>query len=282
MSHRAGWPGLAYAPNISWLLTDLPFAERPRALAEAGFEALEFGFPSHADIPALEEARRGWGLEVVLFNQDIPVWDEENRGYLVDRRRRNDFQRTLDEALEIARRLSARKIMLPVGVEIPGLGRPAQRACMLSRLTEAAPLAASAGVVLTIEVLNPSDNPGYFLTSSREAFEIVREVNHPNLRFQLDTYHLERVEGRIIETLKSNAPWIGHIQFADEPGRHEPGSGSIDFSRILQAVLGTGYRGYIGLEYIPRTGGPESLAWIPMEMRRLSGAARPKNQTRRK
>ena len=263
--------GLAYAPNISWLLPDLPFPQRPSALAQAGFAALEFGFPSQADIPALEAARQEWGLEIVLFNQDVPAWDEANRGYLVDRRRQADFQRTLDEALEIARRLSALKIMLPAGVEIAGLGRPAQRECMLSRLVEAAPLAASAGVVLTIEALNPFDNPGYFLTSSREALEIVRQVNHPNVRFQFDSYHLQRLEGHLVETLRTNAEWIGHIQFADEPGRHEPGTGEIDFGSLVRAATDAGYQGYIGLEYTPLVGGSETLDWVPRKMRRLSG-----------
>lgn len=263
--------GLAYAPNISWLLPDLPFPQRPRALAEAGFEALEFGFPSQADISALEAARQTWGLEIVLFNQDVPVWDEGNRGYLVDRRRGDEFRRTLDEALEIARRLSALKIMLPAGVEVVALERQAQRECMLSRLVEAAPLAASAGVVLTIEALNPFDNPGYFLTSSREAIEIVRQVNHPNVRFQFDSYHLQRLEGHLAETLKANAEWIGHIQFADEPGRHEPGTGEIDFARLVQAAAEAGYQGYIGLEYTPLMGGSETLDWVPDGMRRLSG-----------
>ncbi len=261
--------GVAYAPNISWLLPGLPFSERPRALAEAGFEALEFGFPSHADIPALEAARREWGLDIVLFNQDVPAWDEQNRGYLVDRRRRDEFARTLDEALEIAGRLSAHKIMLPAGVEVPGLGRAAQRECMLSRLVEAAPLAESAEVLLTIEVLNPSDNPGYFLTSSSEAIEIVRQVDHPNIRFQFDSYHMRRLERNLVETLTANAKWIGHIQFADEPGRHEPGSGTIDFRALLDAARQAGYQGYIGLEYIPRTGGVEALSWVPGEMRKL-------------
>lgn len=269
MKAEASSSGLAYAPNISWLLSDLPFSERPRALAEAGFGALEFGFPSHADIPALEAARREWGLEIALFNQDVPAWDEENRGYLVDRRRGEEFQRTLDEALEIAGRLSARKIMLPAGVEIPGLDRTAQRDCMVGRLAQAAPMAASAGVVLTIEVLNPSDNPGYFLTTSREALETVRQVNHPNVRFQMDTYHLQRVEGRLVEMLKANGEWIGHIQFADDPGRHEPGSGTIDFPALLQAARELGYQGYIGLEYTPQTGGAETLDWVPEDMRRL-------------
>jgi hydroxypyruvate isomerase len=263
--------GLAYAPNISWLLPELPFAERPRAIAEAGFGALEFGFPSHADLDALEAARQEWGLEIVLFNQDVPVWDAANRGYLVDRRRREEFRRRLDEALLLARRLGALKVMLPAGVEVPGMAHQAQHDCMVENLRYSAPLAAQASVLLTIEVINPIDNPGYFLTSSREALDVVREVGHPSVRFQYDTYHLQRLEGNLASTLRDNMDWIGHIQFADAPGRHEPGTGAIDFGLLAAEAEASGYRGYIGLEYNPLAEGLQALAWVPEGRRTLPG-----------
>jgi hydroxypyruvate isomerase len=258
---------LTYAPNVSWLFPELPFALRPKAVADLGFEAIEFGFPSHADLDALDACRQECGTRIVLFNQDVPVWDAANRGYLVDPRRRAEFERTLDQALSIATRLGVQKIMLPSGVELPGMGRGAQRECMLENLRAAAPQAAQAGVMLTIEVLNPDDNPGYFLTSSVEAIDIVRQVNHPNVRFQMDTYHLQRLEGHLLKTLRTNMEWIGHLQFADEPGRHEPGTGAIDFATLVAAAERLGYEGYIGLEYIPLAQGAEALAWVPAERR---------------
>lgn len=261
---------LAYAPNVSWLFPELPFAARLAAVADLGFEAIEFGFPGHADLKALEAARNDLGLRIVLFNQDVPVWDAANRGYLVDPKRRGDFQRTLDTALGIALRLGVLKVMLPSGVEVPGLARAAQRACMQENLDWGAPRAADAGVLLTIEVLNPLDNPGYFLTASREALEIVRELNHPNVRLQLDTYHLQLKEGHLEQTVRDWAEWIGHVQFADEPGRHEPGTGVIDFPRLETVLESVGYEGYIGLEYIPQAKGAQALAWVAAERRSLS------------
>ena len=258
---------LGFAPNVSWLFPELPFALRPKAVADLGFEALEFGFPSHADLEALDACRQEHGLRIVLFNQDVPVWDAANRGYLVDPKRRAEFQRALDQALTIARRLGVEKIMLPAGVVLPGMARQAQRECMLENLCAAAPLAAEANVILTIEVLNPDDNPGYFLTSSPEALEIVRRVDHPNVRFQMDTYHLQRLEGHLVETLRANIGWIGHLQFADEPGRHEPGTGRIDFAALESAAEAGGYQGYIGLEYIPQARGAEALAWVSASRR---------------
>jgi hydroxypyruvate isomerase len=265
----AAGASLAFAPNINWLLPDLPFAQRPAAVARAGFSGLEFGFPSHADLNALDHARKEWGLEIVLFNQDVPVWDRANRGYLVDSRRVGEFWRTFDDALAIAGRLEVHKVMLPAGVELEDVDRQAQRDCMVENLCGAAPLAAQANVLLTIEVLNAMDNPGYFLTSSREAVEVVRQVDHPNVRFQFDTYHLHRLEGELESTLRLNIGWIGHIQFADAPGRHEPGTGSIDFAGLTAAIADVGYRGYIGLEYTPQAGGVETLDWVPDGQRAL-------------
>ena len=257
--------GIAYAPNVSWLFPELPFALRPKAVADLGYEAIEFGFPSHADLDALDACRQEYGLRIVLFNQDVPVWDAANRGYLVDPKRRAEFERTLDQALRIARRLRVDKIMLPAGVELFEMERGAQTECMLENLRSAAPQAAQAGVLLTIEVLNPDDNPGYFLTSSAEAVDIVRQVNHPNVRFQMDTYHLQHMEGHLLETLRMDFEWIGHLQFADEPGRHEPGTGAINFAALVAAAETLGYDGYIGLEYIPLALGAGALAWVPAE-----------------
>lgn len=258
---------LAYAPNISWLLPELPFALRPRVVAELGFGAIEFGFPSRSDLDALQAARQELGLEIVLLNQDVPVWDAANRGYLVDPGRRDEFDRTLDQALELVQRLAVRKVMLPAGVELPGMVRAAQRECMLENLRRAAPRAAEAGAMLTIEALNPQDNPGYFLTSSSEALAIVREVDHPAVRFQMDTYHLQIMEGHLEQTLREGGGWIGHLQFADVPGRHEPGTGEIDFARLEAVAAEVGYRGYIGLEYVPQAKGAQALAWVPAERR---------------
>lgn len=255
---------LTYAPNISWLYPELPFKERPGQISSLGFSAIEFGFPSHADLDALEEAVAEHGLQIVLFNQDVPVWDRANRGYLVDPGRRDEFKRTLDQALQLAGRLKVLKIMLPAGVELEGLSRQEQRLCMVENLRYAAPLAADAGVLLTIEALNPKDNPGYFLTTSSEGIEIVKEVDHPQVRFQFDTYHIQMAEGELEQKIIQNSAWIGHIQFADYPGRHEPGTGGIDFHGLIAAINKSGYQGFIGLEYIPLAKGARCLDWVSL------------------
>jgi hydroxypyruvate isomerase len=258
---------ITYAPNISWLLPERKFNERPAEVARLGFSAVEFGFPSHADLDALQAAREELGINIILFNQDVPVWNHANRGYLVDPNRRDEFHRTLDDALEIAHRLKVKKIMLPAGVELVEMTYEAQVICMLENLRSAAPLAKDADVLLTIEVLNPKDNPRYFLTSSRQAIDVVQQVNHPHVRFQFDSYHLQMMEGDLAKIIRSNIEWIGHIQFADFPGRHEPGTGSIDFHNLLVTINSAGYQGHIGLEYVPSAEGLSALDWVPAVMR---------------
>lgn len=250
-----------FAPNISWLLPELPFGERARQIAQAGFNALEFGFPSHADTAALKALQDEYGFQVILFNQDVPVWDSANRGYLADPSRRDEFKTELDEALEIVELLRVKKVMLPAGVELEELTMEAQRDCMLENLRYAAPIAEHADVIFTIEMLNPVDNPGYFLTSTSQGLGYVAEIDHPHIKFQLDTYHVHIVEGHVTQTLVTNMPLIGHIQFADAPGRHEPGTGELDFESIHLAARDAGYEGYIGLEYFPQAEGMEALAW---------------------
>jgi hydroxypyruvate isomerase len=110
------------------------------------------------------------------------------------------------------------------------------------------------------------------LTSSREAVAIVQDINHPNVRFQFDTFHLETVDGHLPELFQRHAPWIGHVQFADYPARGQPGTGTIDFDVVLEALRAAGYRGFIGLEFVPQDAGLAALAWVPEDMRRRGAA----------
>ncbi|PYM57328.1 MAG: hydroxypyruvate isomerase, partial [Candidatus Rokuibacteriota bacterium] len=129
------------------------------------------------------------------------------------------------------------------------------------------PLAGAAGITLLIEVLNTWESPRYFLDRSRLALEIVREVGAPNVRFQFDCYHIQRMEGQLIEGLTKHLEWIGHVQIADVPGRHEPGTGEVNYPNVLAALERAGYDGYVGLEYRPSGKTEESLGWLPREAR---------------
>lgn len=253
---------IEFAANISWLFAELPFSERPKAAAKAGFRALEFGFYRQADLNAVAAAQEEFGLEVALFYMDVPNWGRENRGYLADPALRDEFHRRFDEALEVAARLRAHKMLLPVGAASLDLKRDQQRECVVENLKYAGPLAEQAGILLTIKNLNPFDNVGYYLVYSRDAARILREVDHPHVRYLYDTYHLQMMEGHLIQTLTENYSVLGHIQIGDLPGRHEPGTGEINFVNVLRTAMNLGYSGYVGLEYKPLTTTTESLTHV--------------------
>lgn len=258
---------LRFSANLSWLFPELPFAERIQQAIAAGFAVIEFGFPHRCDLDAVRAAHAERGLQVALFNLDVSVWDATLRGYLVDPAWRDELDRKLNEALALAQGIGCTRINLPVGNEMSDRPRAAQRDCIVDNLRRLAPRAESAGVTLLIESLNPFDNPGYFLTTSSEGFEIVRAVDRPNVKFQFDTYHVQLMEGNLISRLEKNLELIGHIQVADVPGRHQPGTGEINFANVFAALERLGYDGFIGLEYRPAAELGDPLAWLPREKR---------------
>lgn len=260
---------LTYAPNISWLFPGLPFEKRIHLVVEAGFDAFEFGSYNHVDLQAVESAYKEFGLQVVLLNMDIPEWDECKYGYLADPSLQDKFKRKLEEALEVAIRVKTKKMMLPVGVELEHLNRDVQFDCIVHNLSYAASLVEETGVMLTVEAMNSWDMPGYFLTSSREGLMIIKEVNHPLVKFQFDTYHLQLQEGNLTQTMIENIDLIGHIQFGDVPGRSQPGTGELNFANLAVAAEKAGYQGYIGLEYNPVSSSEDALAWVPPERRSM-------------
>ena len=254
---------LRYAANLTLLFTEVPFLERFGRAAAAGFRAVEFLFAHTEDVDGIEqEIRRGQGLEVILFDPEAGDFASGDRGYLCDPRKREHCFKTIEDAVATAGRLGVRRLNVLAGNRVDGVSAEEHRRTVVENLRRAAPLAEKAGITLLIEALNPFEHPRYYLDHSRLGLEIVREVDRPNVRFQYDVYHMQRTEGRLTETLLENLPLIGHIQIADVPGRHEPGTGEINFPFLLGALGAAGYEGYVGLEYRPSRRTEESFAWM--------------------
>jgi hydroxypyruvate isomerase len=237
---------LRYAANLSMLYTEVLFLDRFASAAAAGFAAVEFLFPYEAGVGAIRARSGEWGT-------------------LGDPARRDCFRRSFAEALEAADRLHCRRLNALFGNEVVGLEPSAQIDCAVENLGWAAPQAARAGVTLLVEPLNPIDFPRYFLHTTAVALDIVAWVDHPAVRLQYDVYHAQMTEGNLIHTITTSFPYIGHVQIADVPGRHEPGTGEIDFPAVFSALDRLGYPGYIGLEYRPSSGTDASLSWLPRE-----------------
>ena len=116
--------------------------------------------------------------------------------------------------------------------------------------------------MLLVEPINTYDIPGFFLSTTRDGMRLLEEVGAENLKLQYDAYHMHKMEGNLTETMRSHLQWIGHIQIADNPGRHQPGTGEINYAFVLQELDRMGYDGFVGLEYIPTPDTESSLTWI--------------------
>jgi hydroxypyruvate isomerase len=258
---------LRYSANLSMLYTDVPFLERVDRAAAAGFDLVEFMFPYEAGVPALRARLEEAGLGVALFNLHAGDREAGEWGTLSNPGRRDYFRWSLAEALEATSRLGCPRLNAMFGNRVPGLEPAAQAECALENLAWAAPQAAQAGVTLLLEPLNPVDFPNAFLLSTAAGLDIVAAAAHPAVRLQYDVYHAAMTGDRLPDVLPATLPSVGHIQVADAPGRHEPGTGQIDFAVVFRTLEELGYPGVIGLEYRPLGDTDAGLAWLPRPAR---------------
>ena len=249
-----------FSANLGFLFADAPFLDRFGRASRAGFEVVEYMFPY--DYAAAEVAREleRHGLRQDLFNLPAGDFAAGERGVAVDPRRRAEFREGVERALEYAARLDCQKLNCLVGRSIDDIAWDDQYACLVENLAWACERLESTGIVLHVELLNSVETPGFFLDSLSAVRRLLGDV--PALRFQADVYHLQRTGGAIGPVLRQFADRIGHVQIADAPGRHEPGTGEIDFPLVFSVLDQISYGGYVGLEYEPSTPSTEgSLGW---------------------
>jgi len=249
--------------NISFLLKEVSFLERFERAASLGFGAVEFPWPGDENLAAIEARVHETGLHVVLMNVDAGDMARGERGFLNDSSRKGWVRARASRAIEFAKKIGCPRLNTLVGNNIPGKSREEQLDQVRENLVWIANQAAIAGIGVVVEALNSFESPSYLLTNTRNTLTLLSEVNRPNLKYQYDMYHMQRMEGNLIATLREQIGWIGHIQIADPPERHEPGTGEIQYSHVLTALDRLGYQGYIGLEYNPARSSEESFAWLP-------------------
>jgi len=251
-----------FAANLTMLFTERPFLERFEAAARAGFAAVEYMFPYQEDVDGIARALRELRLTQALFNLPAGDWAAGDRGIAVDPGRRGEFRAGVAAAVELARRFGCQRLNCLVGRRIDDLPAEEQWACLVDNIRYAARALAAHGLTLLVEPVNTYDIPGFFLTTSARAMHLLEDAAEGNVRLQYDVYHMQRMEGDLVHTLRRLRPWIGHVQVADAPDRHQPGTGEINFPFVLRALDATGYEGYVGLEYRPSGATEESLGWI--------------------
>ena len=247
--------------NLSMLFTEVPFLERFGAAARAGFRGVEFLFPYEFEAGRIREELDRHGLEMVLFNMPPGDFAAGDRGLACDPGRRGEFQDGVGKALAYARVLGARRLHVMAGLRPRGVSEEAMRACYLDNLRHAGAEAARDGVEILIEAINTRDIPGFYLNTSAQALDLMHYAGVPNLRFQYDIYHMQIMEGDLAPTIERALAHIGHMQLADTPGRHEPGTGEIGWDFLLPHIDRVGYQGWIGCEYRPAGRTEDGLGW---------------------
>lgn len=258
---------LKFDVNISILLKEVSFLERPEMAVRLGFGAIEFWWPGEENLAALARQIRMTDLNVALMNFDAGDMAAGERGFLNDRRRQQWLRTHARQAIEFAVQIGCPQLNALVGNAIPGESRELQMDQIRENLAWLADSAAEAGRTIVVEALNSFENPQYLLTNTRETLQLLADVGRPNLKYQYDIYHMQRMEGNLIATLHEHLDKIGHIQVADAPGRHEPGTGEIHYAHVLSFIDELGYQGYIGLEYNPKGSSDQSFSWLPMHRR---------------
>jgi hydroxypyruvate isomerase len=259
---RSGeWVMPRFAANLSMLFTEVPFLDRFALAARAGFEAVECQFPydfAPADIKARLDAH---GLQMVLHNLPAGDWAAGDRGIACDPARKDEFRAGLARAIEFATALGVPQLNCLAGKAPPGVDDATVRATLIDNLREAAAALGQAGLKLLLEPINTHDIPGFYVSRSAQALAILDEVGADNAFLQYDIYHAQRMEGEIAATIERYLPRIGHIQIADNPGRHEPGTGELAWPFLFAHLDRIGYAGWVGCEYRPATTTLAGLGW---------------------
>jgi hydroxypyruvate isomerase len=250
-----------FCANISTLFLERPFPERFEAAARAGFAAVEIQFPYGWDARELADRAKRAAVEIVQINLPAGDHGRGDRGIACIPSRAAEFRAGVAQALAYAKTLGCRQMNCLAGIAPHGVSEAKLRETFLANVRWAAAELARAGMTLLLEPINTRTLPGFWLNRSAQALELIAEAGAPGLRLQFDFFHVQTMEGDVAAALEAAFDRIGHIQVADVPGRHEPGTGSIDFPALFELVDRLGYRGWIGAEYVPSTITEDTLAW---------------------
>src|SRR5271165_6409331 len=239
---------LALLSVMLWTVDQkLPFDQRVSKVADAGYHAIELvgeweGWPKEGFTRARQQFQR-LGLVVdACSGINASLCDPAQRDVLLSQIR---------AILSVLSEFECSRLILLTGNKVPGMNHEQMRANCVESLKRAADLTAAQNVELLLENIDPEENPQYFLTSVAEGFQLIREMNNPRVRFLYDFFHEQISEGNLIAKLEKNLDLIGLVHVADVPGRHEPGTGEINYGNVFRKLGQLGYSHYIGMEFIP-------------------------------
>jgi hydroxypyruvate isomerase len=251
-----------FAANLTMLYGEHDFLDRFAAAAADGFRGVEYLFPYDFEKEQLAEKLRENGLVQVLHNLPAGNWGKGERGIACLPDRVGEFQDGVGKAIEYATALGCKQVNCLAGISPEGIPPGKVRKNFCDNLRFAAGKLGTAGIRLLIEPINAFDIPGFYLGRVGQALEIMAEIGSGNLWLQYDLYHQQRTEGELVGTFLRHQERIAHVQVADNPGRHEPGTGEIDYRYVFEQLDRAGYDRWIGCEYKPRATTSEGLGWF--------------------
>jgi hydroxypyruvate isomerase len=251
-----------FSANLTMMFNEVDFLDRFERAAKADFRAVEYLFPYGLSKGQLVDQLGQYNLEQALHNLPAGNWQAGERGIACLPGREGEFREGVGLAIEYAKALKCSRLNCLVGKAPQGVPPEKIRQTLVDNLRFAAKALEKEGIQLLIEPLNDQDIPGFYLVHTRDAIRVFEEVDHLNLWLQYDIYHMQIMEGNLTKTILAHLPRIAHIQLADNPGRHEPGTGEINFANLFRSIDEADYKGWIGCEYIPAGKTEEGLEWI--------------------
>lgn len=224
----------------------LPFEQRVAKVAEAGYHAVELvGEYNDWTSADFARARRQFHQLGIIVDASSGI-----DASLCDPAQRETFLQQVRTKLPVLAELECSRLILLTGNRVPGLSQEQMRASCIEALKRAADLCSAENVEILLENIDPEENPKYFLTSVAEGFQMIREINHPRVKFLYDFFHEQISEGNLIAKLEKNIDLVGLVHVADVPGRHEPGSGEINYANVFRRLGQLNYDRYLAMEFL--------------------------------
>jgi hydroxypyruvate isomerase len=251
-----------FSANLNFLFNEVPFMERFKAAAQAGFKYVEFMFTYDYDLKEIKQQLIENNLKLVLINLPAGNWDEGDRGIAADPSRKEEFRIGVQKGIEAAEFLGVDKLNCLVGKVAGDYNEHEIMANILDNVEYAADEFNKVSLKLMLEPINRFDIPGFYLNTTEQVMQIIKKLSRSNLFLQYDIYHAEREKENHEHIINEYISRIGHIQLADNPGRNQPGSGVVDFKYLIGLLEEKGYSGFIGMEYKPIGSTLDSLSWV--------------------
>jgi len=245
------------------LFQERVFLDRINQVFQMKLPAFEFWGWSDKNVDRIRTEKERVNLTVCAIAADSNsslAFSDFSTGILVDPSNRKNFIEGIKQSIEVAHKLDCQRIIVTTGNKLPNFSEGQQLRSIIDGLKQTAEIAKKGNMILLLEPLNTLvDHKGYFLSSASRGFDIVKEVNSPNVKLLYDIYHSQIMEGNLIAAIKRDIQHIGHFHIGDVPGRHEPGTGEINYENVLREINELGYEGYVGLEFIPTGDTKDSL-----------------------